>query len=621
MFAVVCGAIVLASVAPNGLAQDAVAISAGHNVLKEVNHRPALAVGAAVGALSFNDLEGKAYYLDDLCQKGPAVFVFLSTECPVAKRYTLRLARLHGSLAGKGVSIIGIHSNADETREAITAHAAKMGYPFPIVKDAHGYLARRFGATMTPQVFVVDGNGVLRYRGAIDDNRYDNRVKKHYLADVLTALVAGRPAPLARTSARGCTIHLPRLDEVKEVTYTEHVVRILQDNCQGCHRKGQVAPFSLTSFRKARSWAKEIKEYTQARLMPPWKAVPEFGRFKHSRELRAEDIALIARWVDAGAPQGDASLLPPPPRFNDSWVLGEPDHIVEMPEEYRIAPEGEDDYRHFVIPTDFDKDMFVEAIDVQPGNRQTVHHVIVFVDTSGKARELDAEDPGPGYTRFGDVGFEAASALGGWAPGSRPEVAPPRTGRWLPKGGDIVLQVHYYRTGAWERDRTRVGLYFSKHPKPIAIRTGVVINQKFEIPPGEARHEVRAALTLEEPMYAVSVFPHMHLLGTEMKVTAALPDGKIRKMIWIKNWDFNWQQSYVFEKLLYLPAGTEIRVVAYFDNSSKNPNNPHDPPKPVGWGEKTTDEMCIAFVDFVKSSEYKPASNEILGEPIAAGGD
>ena len=150
MLMAVCGAIALTSIVPICFAQDAVAIDPRHNVLKETNHRPTLAVGASVGALTFRDLEGKAHYLDDLCEKGPAVFVFLSTECPVAKRYTLRLTRLHKSLAGKGVSIIGIHSNAEETREAITAHVAKRGYPFPIVKDAHGYLARRFGSAGRP---------------------------------------------------------------------------------------------------------------------------------------------------------------------------------------------------------------------------------------------------------------------------------------------------------------------------------------------------------------------------------------------------------------------------------------------------------------------------------------
>jgi hypothetical protein len=277
-----------------------------------------------------------------------------------------------------------------------------------------------------------------------------------------------------------------------------------------------------------------------------------------------------------------------------------------MPEEYRVGPEGEDDYRHFIIPTSFDRDLFVEAIDVQPANRKTVHHVIVYVDTSGKARELDAADPGPGYTRFGDVGFEAASMLGGWAPGTQPAVLPEGTGRWLPKGGDIVLQVHYYRTGAWETDRTRCGLYFSESPSPKRVHTALAINNKFTIPPGEKRYEVRAEWKVKEPVYALAVFPHMHLLGREMKVTATLPDGSVLPLIWIKDWDFNWQTNYFFKDMLYFPAGTVVEEVSYFDNSSDNPNNPHDPPQPVGWGEKTTDEMSIAFVDVLRASDYSP---------------
>jgi hypothetical protein len=357
-------------------------------------------------------------------------------------------------------------------------------------------------------------------------------------------------------------------------------------------------------------WATEINHYTKARLMPPWKATPGFGTFQHERRLSDEQIKLIDRWVNSGTPEGPPAALPPAPQFSDEWVLGEPDVVLEMPEEYTIGPEGEDDYRHFIVPTSFDRDMYVIATDVIPGNRQTVHHVIAYTDTSGKARELDAADPGPGYTRFGEVGFEPASSIGGWAPGSRPHVAPEGTGLWLPKGADVVLQVHYYRTGAPEKDRTKVGLYFSEHPNPVAIQSGVAINHDFTIPPGEKRHQVEATWEVEEPIYAISAFPHVHLLGQEMKVTAALPDGKTLPLVWIKDWDFNWQGAFRFRAPLYFPKGTKVDVVSYFDNSSENPNNPQDPPQPVGWGEKTTDEMCIAFVGFLKASEWQPPDAE-----------
>jgi hypothetical protein len=289
--------------------------------------------------------------------------------------------------------------------------------------------------------------------------------------------------------------------------------------------------------------------------------------------------------------------------------MGQPDHVLEMPEAYTIGPEGEDDYRHFIVPTNFDRDMFVHATDVIPGNRQIVHHVIAYADTSGKARELDAADPGPGYTRFGDVGFRPASMIGGWAPGTSPMPTPDGTGFWLPQGADVVLQVHYYRTGVEEQDRTKLGLYFSNHPQPVGIQRGIAINQDFRIPAGERHHKVEASWTVDEPVYAISVFPHMHLLGTEMKVTATLPDGTVQPLVWIKDWDFNWQGEYRFRQPLYFPRGTQVDVESYFDNSTQNPHNPHDPPQVVGWGEKTSDEMCIAFVSFLKADEWQPKAS------------
>jgi mono/diheme cytochrome c family protein len=407
---------------------DAFQIDPRQNLLREVPATPSATVGTAVADLSFKDIQCKAHYLEDVLRNGPAVFIFLSTECPLAQRYSLRLSRLHEDFSPRGVSFFGVYANADETRQTVAGLAREANMPFPLVKDVHGYLARKLGATMTPQVLVIDSQQILRYRGAIDDNRLENRVKRSYLRDALMALLAKRPVEVAQTDSHGCTLHLPSAATVEKVTYNEHVARILQDHCQACHRPGQVGPFSLTSFEKARSWGKEIVAYTQARLMPPWKAEAGFGAFQNERRLSDDELALLGRWVKEGMPRGDADDLPPPPRFHAGWPLGKPDHVLEMPEEYTVGPEGEDDYRHFIIPTRFDTDLYVAALDVRPGNPQVVHHVIAFVDTTGKARELDREDPGPGFTRAGGPGFVPASRLGGWAPGRTPILAPAGTG-------------------------------------------------------------------------------------------------------------------------------------------------------------------------------------------------
>ncbi len=601
------GCLILAGAAVGAADEPQTAIQAGHNLLGETQYH-GIGPGHDIGLLAFRTLDGESVYLSDTLEDGPALFVFVSTTCPLAKRYTGRLNRLHDEYAERGLRMFAVFPNADETREGITAFLKTVKFAFPAVPDVGGYLTSRLGATMTPQVFLVDQDAVLRYRGAIDDNRYETRVKESHLKNAVDAVLAGRPVDRPVVHALGCTIYQPSPLADGEVTYTRHVARILQDHCQSCHRPGQVAPFPLTNFAEARRWQAEIKEYTHARLMPPWKAAPGFGEFANDASLSADEIATIAAWVEQGASQGDPAEMPPQPRFHDNWAFGEPDQIVAMPQEYVIGPEGEDDYRHFVIPHESDVHRFVEAIDVRPGNRTVVHHVIAYVDTSGKARELDAQDPGPGYTRFGDVGFQPASMIGGWAPGNLPDKTPPGSGSWLPKKCDIVLQVHYYRSGVEERDLTRVGIYYSKAKRPVRTRLAVAIDQDFVLEAGNQECVVRAATTIREDSYVYSVTPHMHLLGKTMQVTAELPDGTVRPLVKINDWDFNWQITYRCRSLLRLPAGTKVKLIATFDNSAENPNNPHNPPQDVRWGDRTTDEMCIAFLGLLKESEYTAAT-------------
>lgn len=596
-------------------------IRSGHNLLQD-SQTSDLIPGSFVPELRFRDVSGKSHYLSETLEKGPAVFVFLSTQCPLAKRYTQRLIRLHESYAKQGVSLFAVFPNTDETLQGIRDYMKQTQLPLPAVRDATGYLVDALAASMTPQVFVIDGNSILRYRGAIDDNRYEPRVKEHYLTDALDAVLEGTEVTLTSVDALGCTIHQEVADASGgAITYSSHIARILQDNCQSCHRPGQVAPFSLTNYEEAVRWQTELKEYTHARLMPPWKAAPGVADYKNDISLSEQEIQLIAKWVDDGTPRGDEADMPPAPRFPAEWALGDPDQIYEMPEEYVVGPEGEDDYRHFIIPHRASEHRFVEALDVIPGNHNVVHHVIAYVDTSGKARELDAADPGPGYTRFGGVGFEPASVIGGWAPGNLPVKTPAGTGFWLPKECDIVLQVHYYRTGVEERDRTKIGIYYSKSRQPVPVRGNMAINTKFVLKADDSHCVVRAKKTIEEPSYLFSVTPHMHLIGKTMEVVAVRPDGTEIPMVRIDDWDFNWQTTYRFAELHYLPAGTEVRLVATFDNSSSNPNNPNSPTKDVTWGEKTTDEMCIAFFDLLHASEYDPEAQGRRIKTAAADGE
>jgi hypothetical protein len=395
----------------------------------------------------------------------------------------------------------------------------------------------------------------------------------------------------------------PRTTDVA-VTFNNQVVRILQQNCQACHRPGNIAPFSLLTYEDANTWARRIKEVTQSRYMPPWKPLAGCGEFQNQRRLTEDEIATIAQWVDAGAPEGNPSELPPPVEFPDEWTLGEPDLVLAPEVEYQPAVTGEDVYRCFSIPTNLTQDRYVSRIEIRPGNRNIVHHVLLFIDGRGESAALDNAEPGPGYTCFGGPGF-VGWMFSGWAPGSRPWVLPEGVGVRVPAGARLVMQVHYHPTGEPQSDRTQVGLHFADGPIRKNFLIFALANFTFEIPPGATRYPVTASFTIPRgvDVHALSIFPHMHLLGREMEVRAVLNNGTRRCLIDIDDWDFDWQDMYFYKDPVPLPGRTRLELTAYYDNSADNPNNPNSPPRPVRWGEATTDEMCIVFIGYTLDLE------------------
>jgi hypothetical protein len=418
-----------------------------------------------------------------------------------------------------------------------------------------------------------------------------------------------RPRRLGGLVALAALVLLPAHagTQGEPVTWSNQVSRLVQDHCQGCHRTGEVGQFSLASYADARRRRDRILKMVESREMPPWKPVPGFGEFVGSRRLADRDVELIRAWVAAGAPEGDPRDLPTPRRFPDTWSQGTPDAVLTPAEAYEVPSGDRDVYRCFVIPTTFPEDRYLSAVEFVPGNRKVVHHVLTFVDTQGRAEALDRAEPGPGYTCFGGAGFRPQGSIGGWAPGSPPTVMPDGVGMLLPAGAHVVVQVHYHnRTGAPQTDRTRVGLHFAKTEVDKRFRSVPILNQGFVIPAGAERHEVRASWTVPPTwnIHATGVFPHMHLLGREMKVTATRPDGSVVPLIRIDDWDFHWQGGYDYVRPVPLPGGTRVDVVAVYDNSSANRRNPNKPPKDVGWGEGTADEMCIAFLRVTVDAEH-----------------
>ncbi len=281
------------------------------------------------------------------------------------------------------------------------------------------------------------------------------------------------------------------------VTFNNQVVRLLQQHCQTCHRPGNIAPFSLLTYADARPWARAIQEAVLLKTMPPWKPVNAHGVFQGERTLTDQEIQTISQWVDAGSPEGAAADLPEPISFPETWSAGTPNVVLQPTGAYNIPSRSDDIYRCFPIPVNTDADVFVRGYEILPGNRAVVHHVLLFIDEKGSSVDLDAADPGPGYTCFGGAGFfDGLGGLGAWVPGSSPQTFPLGTGVRIPAGARVVMQVHYSlsqlaRTAgaSLTPDLTRIGLYLSPSPlQPISFLP--VVNTLFGIPPGESNVQI-----------------------------------------------------------------------------------------------------------------------------------
>jgi len=568
--------------------------------------------------LEFHDIAGQAYSWTTIASHKANVFLFLSCQCPVSNLYGPRLAELARRFTGKDVQFFGVYPDIQESLADIQRNAKEHGFPFPIVQDKEGVLVSQLKATYTPEAVVVNRQGQVCYRGRIDDNVVTTKVTSHDLQQAIEAVLADRPVPHPNLPSFGCIIRRGPVASVALLpgtpTYAHDVAPILQNHCIECHRPGQVAPFSLTTYKDAAAWAPDIVRYTQNGTMPPWKPAPGYGAFvgEHHYVLTAAEKEVLVKWAKAGAPAGDLSKTPPMPHYPSGWELGKPDLVFHSDQPYHVAADGDDVYRNFIIDPHFTHDAWVRAVEVHPDARAVVHHVIIYVDglhlspaVSEKYHKEHPNDHEPGYTSFGGPGFVPTGFLGGWAPGNAPQFAPPGVAMCIPKGALLVLQVHYHKNGVPQTDQTSFGLYLAKEPVHKNAIVSMVANFGFRIPPGAPHYEVDAQTTVPVDCHVMSIMPHMHLLGKEMKLWATLPNGKEVPLIWIKNWDFNWQRTYWYRQPVALPKGTVVHLVAYYDNSSDNPFNPNrDHPKAVGWGEQTTDEMCIAFLFVTLDAEH-----------------
>ena len=571
-----------------------------------------LAQGQLVEGVHFpfdaQSLDGNRYFLSDNDKHVHRAFVFLSTSCPISNSYISELNRLKQSLP-PGVELFGVLSEPTTSRQNASKHFAEYKAEFPILFDGSQLLSDVLKPTHVPEAFFINAARDIVYRGAID-NAYEAigrrrvNVESHYLEDAIKAVAANKKPVVGRTKPVGCVLPPDRVKTIgTKVTYARDIAPILQQRCETCHRPGQAAPFSLTNYEEAKSHAEMIVEVTQQRIMPPWIPGPETAhRFIGQRWLSDRELNLLADWVKAGCTFGDEADLPPAATFAEGWQLGEPDLVVKMQQPFTVPASGPDLLQNFVIPVKIPEDKLVSAVEFHPGNKRVVHHAVLFLDDKGQARKLDAATPEPGYGNFGGPGFLPSGALGGWSVGNTARRLPNDMGRYLKKGSDLVVQVHYHPTGKIEEDQSEIGLYFVNKPVADSLKEPAKLvgsiwmaNYEMDILAGEANYRRSTTYTLSKDVIMVGIVPHMHLLGKSMRVTATEPKQQPHVLIDIPTWNYNWQDEYYYERPIRLKAGTKLVVEAVFDNSAANPSNPSSPPKRVAWGEETTDEMLFCF--------------------------
>jgi hypothetical protein len=386
-------------------------------------------------------------------------------------------------------------------------------------------------------------------------------------------------------------------------TYAGQVSRIVEKHCTACHRKGGVGPFPLTNYDEVSAFATEIRRATQSRKMPPWFAAPGHGEFQNQRQLTVDEIKTLGDWYDAGAPPGNLKDLSPSPVRDGEWAYGQPDVILTPKKPYTVSRSAGEDVRCFVVPYSFSGPKSIRAMDVRPGDPGAVYHVRAFADTTGSARRLEAQDSQSGFDCSRNMeSVLTQKLLGEWEVGNTFSPLPDGFGRSLPKGADIVLEIHYHRTNRPASDQTRVALYFQRQPVQHDVQTVTIVNHDLRIPPGEANYHAAAEWTSKKDILAIGLTPHMHRLGTAVRISASAPGEAVRDLVWVNRYNFRWQTAYVFKEPILIRKGTTVRVDASYDNSNQNMNlDPRQPLHEACWGNGMEDEMLAVFLEYVET--------------------
>ena len=539
----------------------------------------ALEEGNRVENFRLMDHQGASHELHYFADAPAIVLMTHSTSCSTMPQNLQRLTSLQTQFSPTGAEFMLINSDLRDRMTTVAASVADAD--FPILMDPTQIIGESLGADTAGETLVVNPRDwTLAYRGDVTG-----------AAQAVAQLVAGDEVSVDSqpVASADCAVDFPELarrSEHKNISYAKTIAPMLNDNCVSCHRDGGIGPWAMTDYNMVRGFSLMIREVVRTQRMPPWHADPHVGEFSNDRSLSDDEIRTLVHWVEAGAPRGEgADLLAENSQSWPIWAMGEPDVIIDIPPE-DVPASGVVDYKYKMVTNPLDKDVWVKAAEIIPGDRSVLHHVITSFG------ELEAEGRRAGRLKRGTGG-----SLGGYVPGAKGKPFPDDTGIFLPAGATIEFQMHYTPAGLATTDSSRMGLYLHEEPPEYKLDNMVLLNPRILIPAGAPNHSEVMVRTFDQDVLVYSLLPHAHYRGKASEFVAHLPDGTQETLLSVPRYDFNWQTNYDLKEPRFLPAGTKMVHRTWWDNSARNPANP-DSTRDVPWGQQSWDEMLFGSVRY-----------------------
>jgi hypothetical protein len=544
----------------------------------------ALSPGDVVDNFRLTDEKGQSHELYYLSDMKAVVLTAQGGGCEAARSTAKSLGALRQKYQAQGVEFLAIDSNLKDTPDTIAKEAALTKSGIPVLIDELQLIGESLGFTRNGEVLIVNPqNWQVIYRGAAAAGSDD------YVAAALDAALSATPVKVAQTSARGCDIPMPERDRRSahaQISYEKTIAPMLSSHCVACHREGGIAPWQMSSYDMVLGFSPMIREVVRTKRMPPWHADPHYGVFSNDRSLSKDETKTLVHWIEAGSPRGSGSdPLTQVKKDWPIWALGKPDLVVYLPK-FEVPATGVIPYQMWTVDNPLDHDVWVRAVDFQPGVRSNLHHIIATI----------GGEMAPGAKRDTD------GSLADYVPGSEPLQIPPESGILLKKGAKFGFQAHYTVNGKEATDVTQMGLYFMDKPPQYRYRAAIMANPQISIPANTKLYSNDSKHTFDREVLVYSLHPHAHFRGSAAEFVALYPDGHEQVLLNVPRYEFNWQTTYVLKTPIVLPAGTTVKYTMSYDNSTQNKANP-DPNRVVPWGQQTWDEMLFGVIRYRNMSE------------------